>query len=329
MALEILRQLEEEFGWRSNWVAMRQNLLRQVEEANENYFGLKNMTPLSMFSKEVPECDITVVDEAQHDAASSCSRIHSLSKSKVILGLSATPFRTDSLELCFQTTVKDAGVHKLIRAGWLSPFDQYIIEEWTPELVAETFISDIDRWGKSVVFFHKREHCEKFIEILGVNGFIATELVTGDIPFSTREQILDRFSTGETQVLVNMAILTEGFDEPSMKSVFVRDSCRLPTVQMAGRVLRIHPDVPVAQVIQSKTTRWNFAKTALPVHNFVHRDNKWYSLKPDTELINTTANQVIQELSTAPLTASYTAVLKALGPRGLVKVKPGILAPRF
>jgi type I site-specific restriction endonuclease len=58
-----------------------------------------------------------------------------------------------------------------------------------------------------------------------------------------RAQKLARFKSGETQVLVNAQLLTEGFDEPSISCVI----CLRPTKirsfysQMVGRGTRIHP----------------------------------------------------------------------------------------
>ena len=58
-----------------------------------------------------------------------------------------------------------------------------------------------------------------------------------------RAEKLARFKTGETQVLVNAQLLTEGFDEPSISCVI----CLRPTKvrsfysQMVGRGTRIHP----------------------------------------------------------------------------------------
>jgi len=66
-----------------------------------------------------------------------------------------------------------------------------------------------------------------------------------------------------------MQILTEGFDSPSLKTVFVRDSQRGPTIQMCGRVFRIHPDIKFKQIVQSKMTHWPIQRTATPERAFV------------------------------------------------------------
>ena len=73
---------------------------------------------------------LLVVDEAQHDAASSMAFLHQRIRPKYILGLSATPFRTDKVKLCFDTSIRDAGIHQLIQDGYLAkPIDHGALVE--------------------------------------------------------------------------------------------------------------------------------------------------------------------------------------------------------
>ena len=63
-----------------------------------------------------------------------------------------------------------------------------------------------------------------------------------------------------------------------MRSVFVRDSQRGPTIQMAGRVLRMHEDVPFTNIVQSTNTKYPFIRTARAEHQYVMVDGKWRSV---------------------------------------------------
>ena len=78
--------------------------------------------------------------------------------------------------------------------------------------------------------------------------------------------------------MINMLILSEGFDCPSLRTVFCRPSGRLCTMQMAGRALRLHPDVPVKQVVQCAATRHPFPRTAPPAEQYLWDGNAWRSL---------------------------------------------------
>lgn len=72
---------------------------------------------------------------------------------------------------------------------------------------------------------------------------IAAEFISGETPGDERRAVLGRVATGETQVITNCGVLTEGFDEPALSCALIaRPTKSRPLfVQMAGRVLRQHP----------------------------------------------------------------------------------------
>ncbi len=274
MAMRVLRHFEDRHGLRSNWVAMRRNLLRQADQANIRFFGLRRLNLVSMFDSSPPPADITVVDEAQHDATASCVHIHEAAGGRFILGTTATPYRTDRLKLAFKRVVRDAGLHRLIQDGWLCPYRHWSIEEWTPQTVAAVYLREPDRWGKSVVFFATLAECGAFAGLLAEAG-VHCEVVSAT---TDRERQLDAFDAGEFDVVANVAILNEGFDCPDLRTVFVRDASRLPTVQMAGRGFRRHPGKSYCNIVQSGRTPWPFTRTAVPQQSCVLRAGRWLSL---------------------------------------------------
>ena len=89
------------------WVAMRRNLLSQASKENQSLgIRVQNIFYVSMFEKEPAglvqarkegKKILLICDEAQHDAASSMTHLHNLIKPDYIVGLTATPFRTDSI----------------------------------------------------------------------------------------------------------------------------------------------------------------------------------------------------------------------------------------
>ena len=101
------------------------------------------------------------------------------------------------------------------------------------------------------------------------------ELVTGS---SDREAQLGAFAAGSVDALVSMNVLTEGFDCPSLRTVFCRPSSRLPTVQMCGRVFRRDPASPVKQIVQSRDTELPFARLVRPSEQYIATDQGWRSL---------------------------------------------------
>ena len=260
MGLLIAKLLQEEFGVRVGWAAMRRNLLAQTAAENASkQIGVDPLATVSMFDRDPPPgIELLVVDEAQHDAAASMAHLHNTLRPRWILGLTATPFRTDRVKLCFDRVLRDAGIHQLIADGYLSRYDHYSIPAHTPAGVAEAYLRNPARWGKSIAFFRTRAECAALERLLQAAGLPA-ETVTGD---SDREAQLARFQSGETRVLVNCMVLTEGFDSPDLATVFCRDSAKGPTVQMCGRAFRTCPAVPVKNVVQSRETKWPFTKIA-------------------------------------------------------------------
>lgn len=292
MALRVLQHFETAFGYASNWVAMRRNLLRQVAVMNEQFFGLSRLTPLSMFTASPPPADITVVDEAQHDAAASCIHIHEVAKSRFILGMSATPYRTDRLKLAFKQVVRDAGLHRLIQDGWLCPYQHWSIDEWSVPAVADTYLRDPTRWGKTAVFFPTLSDCESFARILAGAAY-RCEVVDAR---SDREAQLDAFDAGQVNVVANVAILNEGFDCPDLQTVFVRDASKLPTIQMAGRGFRRHPGKPHCNIVQSRQSRWPLTRSVRPQRSYVWRGGSWLSLA-SSDVVDGTARNSVRRLA--------------------------------
>jgi superfamily II DNA or RNA helicase len=299
MGLMTARGLQEEHPeLQVAWVAMRKNLLAQAERENlSKQIGVRDIQFVSMFSKnpaglfDRSKPLLVVSDEGHHDAAGSMANIHCSLKPEFVLGLSATPFRCDDLKLCFEKVIKDAGIHRLIADGYLSTFDHFTIPDWTVDTVAKHFLADVDKWGKSIFYFLDLEQCHRLNRLL-LDAGIRSDVVTGS---SDVESQAEAFASGRLQVLVNCMKLTEGFDCPDLKTVWVRDGSRGPTMQMAGRVLRRHKDLPIKQIVQSKLTKYPFLRVANARYQFLWESQGWKSLTLNENLdgINNAARMAI------------------------------------
>ncbi len=272
----IARSLHERYGWRSGWTAMRKHLLGQAQQMNRQMIGFETIRYFSTFDDDPPgDIDLLIYDEAHHSAAATSTDLYNRLKPKAMIGLSATPFRSDRMALCFSKVIRDAGIRQLIDQGWLASFHQYLFDrEWTPQNVAQLYLQDAARWGKSVVYFLTLAECYRCAELLSLSG-VRCEVVHGSSDQSAQIEAFDR---GELDVLVNALVLTEGFDCATLRTVFVRPGSKGPTMQMVGRALRKHPDKPFAQVVQNSRTRWPFAKLASAEAKFVLDDRAgWIS----------------------------------------------------
>jgi superfamily II DNA or RNA helicase len=293
MGLDVVRRMQDEFNIGAAWVAMRKNLLKQVVLENEKLGVGAEIVPISMFNRNPPTHDrlgrpikMVVLDESQHDPAGSMANIYNIIKPMYILGMTATPFRTDRLRLSFDKVIRDIGIHQLIQSGYLSQYHQFTIPKWNVDEVVSCYLREPERWGKSVFYWFTYEDALECTNRLVAAG-IRTELVTAN---TDRDTQLEQFESGEVKCLVNMQILTEGFDSPSLKTVFVRDSQRGPTIQMAGRVFRKFPGIQFKQIVQSKLTHWPIQRTAAPAHASVWMEDEkqWrsYAQSEDIERVS-------------------------------------------
>jgi hypothetical protein len=127
---------------------------------------------------------------------------------------------------------------------------------------------------------------------------VSVEVVHGG---SDREAQLDAFREGRIDVLCNVLMLSEGFDCPALKTVFCRPSCKSVTIQLAGRVLRQHPDLPYKQIVQCPRTRWPFPRTAAPAVQYAWTAGEWRSLEVNP-LISQIAVRTLQALARTNVT---------------------------
>jgi hypothetical protein len=72
---------------------------------------------------------------------------------------------------------------------------------------------------------------------------IPAEALDGTTPLATRRAILQRLHTGATRVVANCAVLTEGFDEPSVDCIIIARPTQSALLyqQMLGRGTRTYP----------------------------------------------------------------------------------------
>jgi len=280
MAMKLAKWLEKKGHERIGWIAHRRELLKQAEKCNKDFFQVQNLETISLFTR-TPEdyegCTAVIIDESQHDASASAAILHQVIRPEIIIGLTATPYRTDRAQLCFQKVIKDAGIHQLIREGYLAEFQQWVLEDkWTPENVARSYLADQDTWGKTVIYFLTIAEATK-CDLLLKRAGVASELIVGHSP---RDKILEDFSEDKLEVLVNVSVLTEGFDCPSLKTCFVRPGSKGPTVQMSGRAFRKHPTTPIVNIVQNKDTKYPFTRHATALGQFKKVGTNWMSIDP-------------------------------------------------
>jgi superfamily II DNA or RNA helicase len=220
-----------------------------------------------------PKFDMVVVDESHHAAADTYMRIIEAVKEDnehaEIVGFTATPNRGDGkgLRSVFTNCSHQIELATLIREGFLVPPKAYVVDVGVTEalegvtrrgndfdmdevarimnkrVINERVVNEWqDRAGdrKTVVFCSTINHAQDLLDMF-IEHDINAEMVIGDTPKPEREQILHDLEFGDVQVVVNVAVLTEGFDAPPVSCVVLTRPCSFKStmVQMIGRGLRI------------------------------------------------------------------------------------------
>lgn len=191
-----------------------------------------------------------------------------------VVGLTATPFRTDSGELCgpdrlFQRICYSAPIPRLIADGFLSPVTsrpadntvdtsklhvrggEFVAGEMEAlfdgaELVAascrEIVAKTADR--KSVLIFCAGiSHAEHVAKCLGHLTGETVGLVTGGTTPLERSATLTAFKNRELRFLCNVDVLTTGFDAPCIDAIAVLRATQSAGLfaQICGRGFRLYP----------------------------------------------------------------------------------------
>jgi DNA repair protein RadD len=191
-----------------------------------------------------PPADVIFWDEAHHCAARTYREIAGSYPDAMHIGLTATPERSDGTGLrdMFDEIVIAAQVSELIAEKLLVPCDvtapgmrqQALAEEpvaaWTTHALGR----------RAVVFCANTAHATATRDAFRTAG-IATGMVLGTTNDDERTATLADFEAGRITVLVNVFVLTEGWDCPPTEVCILARGCgsQAMLIQTVGRVLRI------------------------------------------------------------------------------------------
>ena len=224
--------------------------------------------------------DFLIVDEAHHIPKTGNGQyrkfiedLKKINKFLVVVGYTATPYRTSQgfvygpgdkgfilNKICYEISIKE-----LIRKGYLTKPTTQVSEnkidtskikvvrgefqkselekiatkeDLLEKQIEETIKLSSDR--KSVLIFSvSKKHCEQISELLKAKGQSVDYVHSG---ISTRNEVLEKFTTGKIKFLVNVNVLTEGFDYDKIDCVVFLRATASPGLyyQIIGRGLRIH-----------------------------------------------------------------------------------------
>jgi len=115
-------------------------------------------------------------------------------------------------------------------------------------IIAEHYQSNQEHYGRTIIFAINIAHAVSLAAVLKKRGVNAEYVVSGEqdakhhvsVGPQRNSETIARFKGGKIDVLVNVNILTEGFDDPLVRSVFLARPTMSSTLlmQMIGRTMR-------------------------------------------------------------------------------------------
>ena len=219
---------------------------------------------------------LLVIDEAHHATASTyrrCLDWYGRNPGLKILGVTATPDRADeeALGQIFDAVAFDYEVMDAIREGWLVPVMQQMVtanhldlsqvrttagdlnagdlaevlndEQCLHEIAGPSI--DISGGRRTLVFAATVRQAERLCEIFNRHRAGCAGWVCGRTDKDERKKTLGAFRDGKLQFVVNVGVLTEGFDDDGVEVIAMARPTKSRSLyaQMAGRGTRPHSGI--------------------------------------------------------------------------------------
>lgn len=210
--------------------------------------------------------DYIVVDEFHHAAAATYRRIIDHFTPKFLLGLTATPDRSDGgdlLGLCEENLVYECDLWSGIDRELLAPFKYFGVPDpveyaqipWrsgkfdeaaltlavATQARAENALDQLARRGgkKAIGFCVSRRHADFMAEFSQARGLRAVAVHSGDTS-SPRASALKALEDGDLDIVYAVDMFNEGVDVPSIDTVLMLRPTESPVIwlQQLGRGLR-------------------------------------------------------------------------------------------
>lgn len=211
--------------------------------------------------------DYIIIDEVHRAGAQSYQDIVDYFKPKFLLGMSATPERSDDFDIYEMFDYNIAYEIRLIQAmeyNLLCPFHYYGITDMTidgieiddksefniltSELRVDYIIEKINEYGYSgdrihgLIFCSRKDECEKLSQLFNMRGY-KTIALTGDSSEEMRQKAIDSLESNDENSLdyiFTVDIFNEGIDIPKVNQVVMLrpTESAIVFVQQLGRGLR-------------------------------------------------------------------------------------------
>ncbi|WBQ12857.1 DEAD/DEAH box helicase [Hyphomonadaceae bacterium BL14] len=254
---------------------------------------------------DMPRVDLLVIDEAHHAVAESyrriIDRVRGANSEARIFGVTATPNRGDrkGLREVFDNVADQVRLGELIASGHLVAPRTFVIDVGVQDELRSVrkTMSDFDmaevagimdrapvtdevirHWKEkagdrqTVVFCSTVAHADHVTDAFRAAGVCAA-LIHGDLAAETRKAILAGYAAGDIRVIVNVAVLTEGWDHPPTACVVLLrpSSYKSTMIQMVGRGLRTVDPEEYPDIVKTDCVVLDFGTSSL-IHGTLEQD---------------------------------------------------------
>ncbi|AGR42263.1 DEAD/DEAH box helicase family protein [Spiroplasma diminutum] len=246
------------------------NAKEELETSNVIFTNIESIrTKIDLLQDR--KFDIVVFDEAHYVEATTFKEVYEIleKKSSQIFGLTATPERTDGINVAKyfgNYYAADIKLFEAIKNDLLSEFDYYFIHDDSIDLknidilkdpklnklltldnrnkfvfeIINKYLGSRINYVKAVLFCNSIEQAKKLSEYLNDNGLKSEHLVSTETSKFERKEKLKNFRNGNINFLCVRDILNEGVDVPEIDTIFfLRPTTSLIVyLQQLGRGLR-------------------------------------------------------------------------------------------
>lgn len=263
-----------EKGNRVLFLVHRKELCEQIENTFRAYGVNMKLCKVGMVQtitrrlKKIKEPALIITDENHHCLANSYKRIYEAFPSARCVGVTATPCRLNGGGLGDINDELVVGVSAkwLIANNFLAPYDyyapsvadltglhvkvgEYVTKEIEERLIKKSIFGDVISYyrqladGKQAICYcasisHSDQMAENFRE-----AGIPAEHIDGSTPKQDRAATIRRFRSGETRILCNVDLISEGFDVPDCEAAILLRPTKSLTlyIQQSMRCMRYKP----------------------------------------------------------------------------------------
>jgi DNA repair protein RadD len=218
--------------------------------------AVASIPTLTRWTERQPEAQLVIIDECHHVVAKTWRNLADHYASSLVLGLSATPERSDGKSLgdIFDGLVVGATVRELIDLGHLVPCRVFAPPQtMEAKYVAQSPLTAYTKYTpgeRAVIFCITVEHAQRVADEMNGGG-VPCAVVHGEMGKDARRTALADLEAGRIRAVASIGVLTEGWDSPAVAACIL---ARKPQhaglyLQMVGRVLRPSPGKTHATLI--------------------------------------------------------------------------------